>query len=308
MEPDDGRFRPTPVDVERFLARHEGVITRAQARACGLSDDQIARKVATGEWLRRAPGVYFATAWPWTAAAAVRVAGEWVGAVGALAGPTAAWWLGLGIARPYPLTVIAPRGSSRRPPSGVTLTRRDLGPDRRKHRGLWVVSTELAALDAAVALGRDGQPFLDRALQQGHVTLDGLRSAQARHLGRRGSAAAHQLVVRAGDRAASEAERLVLALLRRGGITGWSVNLEVALSDGRRAIIDVAFPAARFALEVDGWAFHCDPERFVSGRARKRALVADGWVVAEVTWEDLVQRPDKVLDEIRRTLAHRVSR
>jgi very-short-patch-repair endonuclease len=295
------------VDVQRFLASHDGVITRAQARACGLSDDQIARKVASGEWLRRAPGVYFATAWSWTPAAAVRVAGEWVDPVGALAGPAAAWWLGLGIARPYPLTVIVPRGSSRKPPSGVSLTRRDLGTDRQKHRGLWVVSAELAALDAAVALGREGQVFLDRVLQQGQVTLDGLRAAQARHLGRRGSDAAHRLIVRAGDHAASEAERLVLAVLRRGGVTGWSANLEVELSDGRRVIVDIAFPAEKFALEVDGWAFHHDPARFVSGRARKRALVADGWVVAEVAWEDLVNRPEKVLDEIRRTLAHRAA-
>jgi very-short-patch-repair endonuclease len=305
MEPNYRGLRPTPVDVQRFLATHDGVISRAQARACGLSDDQIARKVASGEWIRRAPGVYFAIAWPWTPAAAVRVAAEWVSPVGTLAGPTAAWWLGLGIARPYPLTVIAPPGSSRRAPSGVSLTRRDLGSDRRRHRGLWVVSAELAALDAAVSLGRDGQSFLDRALQQRQVTLQGLRASQARHFGRRGSGAAHQLILRAGDRAASEAERLVIALLRRGAISGWEVNLEVALSDGRLAIVDVAFSAARFALEVDGWAFHCDPERFVGGRGRKRALVADGWAVAEVTWEDLVQRPEKVLDEVRRTLAHR---
>ena len=64
----------------------------------------------------------------------------------------------------------------------------------------------LAVLDAAVALRRGGQAFLDRALQQ-HVTLDELRTAQARHLGRRGSGAAGRLLVSAGDRAASEAER-----------------------------------------------------------------------------------------------------
>jgi hypothetical protein len=29
--------------------------------------------------------------------------------------------------------------------------------------------------------------------------------------------------------------------------------------------------------------------------------------VAEVAWEDLVNRPEKVLDEIRRTLAHRAA-
>lgn len=295
------------MQLERFLASHDGVISRDQARTCGLSEDQIARKLTSGQWLRRAPGVYFATAWPWTAAARVRVAAEWVSPVGALIGVAAAWWLGLGVATPHPLAVALPPGSSRSRPPGVSLVQRDLRGDRMRYRGLWVTDRALTALDAAVALKLEGQAFLDRVLQQGTVTLDELRVAQSRHLGRRGSGAAHRLLVRAADRAASKAERAMIALLRDGGITGWAVNLAMVLSDGREAVVDIAFAEAKFALEVDGWAYHCDPARFIDRRARTRALVADGWVVAEVTWEDLVRRPEKILDEIRRTLAHRLA-
>lgn len=289
--------------VDRFLADHDGVITRKQARSLGWSDDQIARRLATGEWIRRAPGVFFAIAWPWTAAARVRVAGEWVRSAGALAGVAAAWWWGLGLDSPHPITVVLPRGCSRRPPTGITVVQRDLRGDRQEHRGLQVVGLPLAVLDAAVALGSGGQVFLDRVLQQRRVSLEELRTAQARHLGRRGSEAAQRLITRAGDRAASVPERRFLALLRQAGITGWSVNLEVALSTGLRAIIDVAFPGARLAIEVDGWAFHVDPERFVHDRLRKRALVADGWTVIEVTWDDLLHRPDEVIAQVRRTLS-----
>lgn len=291
------------MDIARFLASHDGVISRAQAHACGRSDDQIASKVASGEWIRRAPGVYFAVAWTWTPAARVRVAAERVRPVGALVGVTAAWWLGLGVTSPHPIAVSVPPGSRRRAPSGVSLVRRDLRGDRVEHRGLWVTSRALTTLDAAVALGRDGQAFLDRVLQQRLVTLDELRATQARHLGRRGSTVAHRLLVQAGDRAASEPERRFVALLRRGGITGWTANLEVTLTSGRQAILDVAFLAIRFAIEVDGWAFHVERDRFVRDRSRKRALVADGWTVVEVTWDDLLHRPDEVLDQIRRTLA-----
>jgi very-short-patch-repair endonuclease len=77
----------------------------------------------------------------------------------------------------------------------------------------------------------------------------------------------------------------------------------VRLTGGQEFFLDLAFPEVRFALEVDGWAFHSTRDRFVRDRARKRALVADGWVVAEVTWDDLVNRPEQVLDDIRRTLA-----
>lgn len=74
-------------------------------------------------------------------------------------------------------------------------------------------------------------------------------------------------------------------------------------------MLDVAFEDVRFAIEEwgehadRGWAHHVDHDRFVDDRARKRALVADGWTVIEVTWADLQARPDEVLDQIRRTLA-----
>ncbi|MEJ2866696.1 type IV toxin-antitoxin system AbiEi family antitoxin domain-containing protein [Actinomycetospora sp. OC33-EN08] len=294
--------------VDEFVATHDGVISRAQAKQCGMSDDQIARKVAKKEWVRRAPGVYFVVAFPWTAAARVRIAAEFVRPVGALIGVAAAWWLALGVAGPHPIVAALPPGSSRPKPAGFTTVQRDLRGDRVLHRGLWVTTRALTTLDAAVALGREGQPFLDRVLQQKKVGLDELRVAQSRHLGRRGSGAAHRLLVQAADRAASTAERVAIALLRGGGVSGWEVNLEVLLSDGREAVIDIAFREAKFALEIDGWAFHQDPERFISRRARKRALVADGWVVAEVTWKELTEQPEKVLDEIRRTLAHRLAR
>ena len=290
------------MDIDRFLATHDGVVSVAQARACGLSDAQIARRVARGEWLRRAPAVYFATAWNWTLAASVRVAAEWASPTGALLAITAAWWLGLGVDDPRPLTVALPRRRGGSPPPGLTVVERDATHSRVRHRGLWVVKTALTVLDAAAALGPDGQPFMDRALQR-HVSLEELQQAHAQHLGRRGSAAAGRLLVRAADRAASEAERRMIALLRAAGITGWSVNLSVPLRDGRTALVDIAFAGVRFALEVDGWAYHVDRSRFVTDRTRKRGLVADGWVVAEVTWWELENAPDSVVDDIRRTLA-----
>lgn len=291
------------MDIDQFLSSHDGVVSRDQARACGLSDDQISRRLTSGTWLRRAPAVYFAVAWVWTAAARVRVAAEWAGPKGgALVGIAAAWWCQLGVDSPHPLAVALPCGNAH-PPPGITALRRDLRADRVRRRGLWVTSKALTVLDAAVALGRDGQPFLDRALQR-HVNLDDLRAVQSRHLARRGSAAAGRLIARAGDRAASETERRMIALLKAAGITGWSINLPVALTDGRTAIADVAFPALRFAIEVDGWAHHEDPASFVGDRARKRALVANGWTVVEVTWWDLEHNAAQVVADLRAALAH----
>ena len=290
------------MDVDRHLATHDGVITRDEARRCGLGEDAIGRRLAGGAWLRRAPAVYFATAWPWTPAAHVRVAAEWAGPKGgALAATAAAWWLGVEIASPHPIAVLLPRGRGGSVPSGVTVTGRDPGPDRVRHRGLWVVRRPWAVLDAAVALGPGGPAFLDRALQR-HVRLDDLRAVQSRHLARKGSATAGRLIARAGDRAASEPERRLIAVLRGAGIRGWVVNLPVTLTSGRRVVVDIAFADLQFAIEVDGWAHHVDHDRFVGDRGRKRAMVADGWTVIEVTWDDLEHRPEQVVAEIRAAL------
>ncbi|WP_433782519.1 hypothetical protein ACQPX6_21860 [Actinomycetospora sp. CA-101289] len=245
------------MDIEQFLATHDGVVSREQALTCGLTDDAIAWRLTTGRWVRRAPRTFLDIAWAYTLAARVRTAAAWAGEQGTLLAVTAAWWLGLGVADPLPITVALPPGSARRAPRGIRVVQREVRIDRTRHRELWVTTTPLTVLDAAVALGPGGTRFLDRALQQ-HVDLDALRAAQSRHLGRRGSRAAGRLLARASDRAASEAERRMLALLRAASIAGWSVNHEVRLPDGRRALIDVAFADVRLAVEVDGWAHHED--------------------------------------------------
>ena len=102
----------------------------------------------------------------------------------------------------------------------------------------------------------------------------------------------------AADRAASHAERLLVGLLRAARITGWKLNYQV-----QGYLIDLAFPAQRVAIEVDGWAWHVTADRFVDDRRRQNALVNLQWTVLRFTWHDLVGRPDGVVDEIRVALS-----
>ena len=60
-----------------------------------------------------------------------------------------------------------------------------------------------------------------------------------------------------------------------------------------------------WAVEVDGWAWHHQAERFQRHRTRQNALVNDGWLVLRFTWHDLTARPDQVLADIRRALVDR---
>jgi very-short-patch-repair endonuclease len=86
-------------------------------------------------------------------------------------------------------------------------------------------------------------------------------------------------------------------LLRDAGLTGWRCGYRVD-----RYELDLAFPAERIAIEVDGWAWHSDVERFRHDRRRQNALVLAGWIVLRFTWHDLTGRPEAVVAEIRLAL------
>ncbi|WP_110917312.1 endonuclease domain-containing protein, partial [Mycolicibacterium holsaticum] len=98
----------------------------------------------------------------------------------------------------------------------------------------------------------------------------------------------------ASDGARSEAERLLVKLLKGAGVTGWQTNYPVS---GYR--VDVAFPNAKVVIEVDGWAFHSDAETFVKDRRRQNVIALLGWQVLRFTWLDLTEHPDRVLAEIK---------
>ena len=79
---------------------------------------------------------------------------------------------------------------------------------------------------------------------------------------------------------------------------GWVANHLVMLS-GIEYWIDVVFLARQLAVEVDGWAWHSDVDRFAHDRRRQNALVLAGWTVLRFTWHDLTSRPQMVIAQIR---------
>jgi very-short-patch-repair endonuclease len=198
---------------------------------------------------------------------------------------------------PAEVEVTVPTATRLRPPAGVTVRRRDLTPvDHSGIRGIRVADRPLSALETAVALP-DGSVFLDRALQR-HIAFPAVYRAYCRNLGRRGSAEAGRLITAAADRADSAAERLLMAVLRGAGVTGW-----VAGHPFGPYLVDLAFPIAKVAIEVDGWAWHVDPARFRADRRKGNLLTRAGWSLLRFTWHDLDGRPGECLAEILETLA-----
>ncbi|GAA4782275.1 hypothetical protein GCM10023200_14700 [Actinomycetospora chlora] len=144
---------------------------------------------------------------------------------------------------------------------------------------------------------------MDRALLSGRVTLDGLQRAHRARLGRPGSPVVVRLLVLAAGGARSEAERRVHRLLRDAGITGWFADHRVLLRGHGVAVLDLAFPASRVLVEIDGWAYHRDLPAFRRDHARQNVLVLAGWTVLRVDWHTLETDADAVLALIKAAVA-----
>jgi len=134
---------------------------------------------------------------------------------------------------------------------------------------------------------------MDSALQR-HVELRELWRAHLSNKGRYGSPTARRLLQAASDGARSEAERLLVKLLRDNDMTGWKTNYPVG---GYK--VDVAFPRQKVAIEADGWAFHTNQEDFQNDRERQNKIMLLGWQVLRFTWLDLTEYPQRVLAVIR---------
>lgn len=288
------------------LVQHQhGVFTRQQARAAGFTDRQITRRLHRGQWrpyFPEFPGVLADAGLPLTYRSRLWATTLAIGPPMALGIQTAAalfrW-----CPAPHEIQAVVPRSrhATRLPdttirralPDGASLLRRDGLPVT--HPAL-TLSHCLRFLPLATA--RD---ILDRSQQVGGPPLE----AVAQQLQPRGpgTAQARQLLS-AADGSHFAAERLAARLLREAGVTGFRVNARVPLA-GLVAVIDIAFVDLQLAIEIDGFAFHTDPERFTKDRRRQNALMRAGWLVLRFTWADLTERPHEVVRLVNEAIAAR---
>ncbi|GAA4690369.1 type IV toxin-antitoxin system AbiEi family antitoxin domain-containing protein [Pseudonocardia yuanmonensis] len=281
-----------------LLRRQAGVVGRAQARAVGLSPDAIDRKLAGRHWVPLHPRVYLDRTHRVTDEARVRAAVLWAGDDAVLSGLAAAWWHGVAPALAGEIAVTVPRRRSPRNRPGVTVRRRDLADDDRTSRhDVPVTALPLAVLEAAVELGAAGGPFLDRALQS-HVGFAEVARAHARNHGAAGAAAARAALAATAERAGPAAVRLLVTRLREARLIGWRTDHPAA-----GVVLPVAFPQARVAVEVEGWARPLGAEARRRSLWRRGVLARAGWTVLSCGWQELATRPDRVLGEIGRAVA-----
>ncbi|MDQ1665917.1 MAG: hypothetical protein QOH75_1948 [Actinomycetota bacterium] len=288
------------MDLADIAAQQEGVFSRAQARAGGYSAFRIRHRIQSGDWvelfdgrvLRSAHTTLSTTSWDHAALLAT-------GHRSVLAGPSASRWWGVDVPWPQPFVIV--QVTSRREPSGITVLRDPPADEDVVLRdGVMITSRPRTVVDCLRVLPmRTGSDLLDRVLQQRWITFEDLVFRTHELTGRRGVPKLVGQIRTARPGTRSEAERLMVRLLRRAGITGWRANFPL---DGV-GVLDLAFLTRRVAIEIDGRAWHSAGDRFQADRRRQNRLVLQGWTVLRFTWEDLTCRPHQVIAQVRAALA-----
>lgn len=134
-----------------------------------------------------------------------------------------------------------------------------------------------------------------------------LAALLARYPGRRGVARVRVALDRSHlglGRTRSELEDRFAVFLEERELPAAATNFPIAVRSGV-AEVDCAWRTAMLVVELDGLAFHSDPEAAVADRRRDRDLVAAGWHVMRVTWGDLRHNAELLAADLRRLLAER---
>ncbi|TJY57254.1 DUF559 domain-containing protein [Sinimarinibacterium sp. CAU 1509] len=85
-----------------------------------------------------------------------------------------------------------------------------------------------------------------------------------------------------------------------GDAVAWEYTQAVP---GRKFRIDIAFPAQRLAIEIDGWQYHAKTlEGFKEHTRRQNLLVSNGWRLLRYLPSDVNERLDEICEEISGSL------
>jgi very-short-patch-repair endonuclease len=298
---------------ERVASTQQGCITTGQLQACGVTGNTITRKVRRGELVRQSYGLYvvagmeMVTAWDQQAWLAVLSAGP--GAALSHRSAARVWDLdGVAIRGPSAdlVELTAPRA---RHHGGPGVHRRPDLPnaDVTVFNGMPVTTVLRTLVDLGWVVGPDRlERALESALRRKLVTVAGLqhRVVAERGQARVGPAVLDKVLLRRPPGAPateSDAETLFVQLARRAGLPD-PIRQHVVAVGGRVIRLDFAWPAVRFAVEIDGAATHANAEALNHDLRRQNGL-ALRWHLVRFTWRHVALDAPYVVAALRRHYA-----
>jgi very-short-patch-repair endonuclease len=287
--------------IATIASRQHGAVERGQLLRAGITAQEIATRLKDGRLRQIHRGVHLVG--PIVGERTYEMAALLAcGARAVLSHRSAAalWDL-----LPYPATApvwvtIPPEQSARR--SRIKVVRARVGPRdlRRRHR-MTLTSPPRTVLDLAFLL--DAYE-LEAVVAEAHfrrLAREGeLRSQLDRNPGKRGAARLRRVLDLPGgpQLTRSPAERSMLKLLRKAGITGFTANAKLHGYE-----VDFLWRDLNFVVEVDGYDGHSGRVAFERDRLKQATLQARGVTVMRVTGRQIRRDPDGVLARLQQALS-----
>lgn len=306
------RNRGTGVDhqVAAIANRQDGVASVGQLDKAGVTPGCAARRAEAGRLHRVHRGVYAVGHTAIGRHGELRSAVLACGESAVVSHLTAASLWGL-VDRAPALIDVTVACETGRKIDGIRC-RRCRYPDEREitvHQGIVCTTPVRTLIDIAGMLGAASlRAAVERAAFLGLLDLDALLVSLELARGRRGIRTLRRIIVPwlgihgPTPRLRSVFEARVLPVLLEMGLPQPACNAPL-LVEGERLTVDFLWEKQRLVVETDGSGSHENPVAFQGDRWRDQILVAAGFRVQRITWDQFGHERSAVLARITRALS-----
>lgn len=302
------------LDARIAAAAEFGIISRNQILALGGTPKEIWGRLRRGSLVSIYRGVYAIAGVPLSWPSRLVAARAFLGERAVVSHRSAGAWLNLAGFEQGVLEFTLTSGSTRQV-AGLHLHFSPLPRCDFRLRGpIAVTSVERTLIDlGSVVPAARVEEALESALFRGLTSFERVvrRLEEVRGPGRRGSRVLGRILdirdpAKAPDQSIFETRFYVLlrqSLVARGAVNQLPVHDEM----GFVARPDLVYPDIKVAVQPIGLRWHSGRERVKKDVAQHNRLVALGWVVFYVTWEDCTRRPRQTLKQLEELIKRRSS-
>jgi hypothetical protein len=298
--------------------RQHGLITRAQARELGISDDAVDWRLKTGAWERMGRGVLRLPGAPTTWQQAIMAPCLAIPGATASQRAAAALWNIPEMIAPRPEITIRKFSAVRLDGVEVHRAERLDSRDRVWRNRIPVTSLSRTVIDlSSILLPEQVESVVDHVLAKRRVPLSILcsRLNAIGTQGRRGAGSLAEILLarqgharRVDSGAQRRLEKLATEAARQGRLPTPCFEYAVQLSDGTWRYPDVGYPNYLTGVELLSYEHHATLAAFAKDVDRTLKLAAEEWLLVPVTDLHVRNEPDLVVDLIARVLARRAAR
>jgi hypothetical protein len=290
----------------RLLERQQGVISRSQAQAMGMTPSGVRHRLQSGgRWQWLLPGVYLTVTGEPTVQQREMAALLYAGPVSAITGPSALRSWGMTGIDARHVDVLVPHACQRASRELVRIRRTRRMPERVAFDGaIGYVLPARAVADTVRGLTdlRDARAIVAGAVQQRICKIE-LLAAELPAGPVKDTAALRAVLaeVSAGVRSAPEAD--LRRLIMRAGLPMPVFNCSLRLNGRFLAQPDAYWPRHAVVAEVDSWQWHSGPEAWAETLRRHNRLEAAGLRVLHFSPRQIRTEAGDVATQIAAALA-----